>query len=783
MFIPFAFNIDPLFYNPITPQTQSLYAVGLFYTYQNPYLGNIAVLDTTGSLNSSYNSGRSMLNLYQGFWDGAYTCNIQPDGKILVGGPFTAYSGSTTVTRGARTFISNGNRDTSFNIGTAGFNSNVFKILRQSNGNILAGGQFTSYSGSAWGSFIRTNNSGTLDATFSNPQVGSTVYTFATQSDGKILVGGTFTSVSGSSTQRIVRLNTNGTKDNTFNIGTGFNSSVHSILVQSDGKILVGGSFTTYSGSTATYLARLNVSGSLDTTFTSGQSGVGSFNSAPTALGLQSDGKVIAYGNFTTYSGSSVNRIVRLNTNGNIDNTFNVGTGFNSYSFTTTGTDNDELIFIDSNNKIYVGGSFSSYSGSLINGLIRLNSDGTIDTAFNTSGSYGVNGFNSGSVVTSVRSSGSSVIATGNYIYTWKYPATPGLVNLSTSGSLIATPFLTSGFKSTLSWLGAPWVSLRIKQTDGKTILAGYFVSYNGLTRNALIRLNSDNSLDSTYNVGTGFNSVIENMKLLPSGETIAVGSFTVYNGSTRNRIVQLTNSGSINTSFDVGTGFNSSVYSMILQPDGKIVCFGAFTTYSGSSANRIVRLTPDGKIDPTFNIGTGPGTSPNIYTSALQSDGKIIIGGSSLNSYNGTTVYRIARISSSGSLDPTFNVGTGFNFSVTYAGVLSDGGIICCGEYTTYSGSSVNRIIKLLPSGARDTTFNIGTGLDYWSNESYVQATVQDASGNIYLGGTFGTYSGSIVNGITKISSNGKIDTSFNPVGSAATGFNFSVKSIYLDT
>ncbi|WP_176756873.1 T9SS type A sorting domain-containing protein, partial [Flavobacterium saliperosum] len=123
------------------------------------------------------------------------------------------------------------------------------------------------------------------------------VYTMATQADGKILVGGHFTNYNGVAENDIIRLNADGTNDTTFNIGTGFNDSVHTIAPQADGKILVGGSFTTYKGVAENRIIRLNTDGTNDTTFNIGTG----FNNGVGIIAPQVDGKILVGGYFTTY--------------------------------------------------------------------------------------------------------------------------------------------------------------------------------------------------------------------------------------------------------------------------------------------------------------------------------------------------------------------------------------------------------------------------------------------------------------------------------------------------
>src|SRR5690554_3203657 len=92
---------------------------------------------------------------------------------------------------------------------------------------------------------------------------------------------------------------------------------------------------------------------------------------------------------------------------------------------------------------------------------------------------------------------------------------------------------------------------------------------------------------------------------------------------------------GSLDTSFDIGNGFNQGVLSTALQPDGKILVGGAFIEYNWEPQNRIIRLNTDGSLDDSFNIGTG--FNNLVFSIAVQPDGKIIIGGG-FTAYNGTT-------------------------------------------------------------------------------------------------------------------------------------------------
>ena len=172
--------------------------------------------------------------------------------------------------------------------------------------------------------------------------------------------------------------------DPTFNIGTGINGGIsypnaNSIILQPDGKILVGGDFNSYNGTTRYKLIRLNVDLSIDTSF---DTGTGFINTdIVSAVALQPDGKILVGGRFTSYNGNNAyNSLVRLNPNGTIDTSFNLG----GIGFYVAPNNVVMAIMVQPDNKILVAGNLSSYNNDAqaTRKIIRLNSDGTSDINF-----------------------------------------------------------------------------------------------------------------------------------------------------------------------------------------------------------------------------------------------------------------------------------------------------------------------------------------------------------------------------------------------------------------
>jgi len=387
--------------------------------------------------------------------------------------------------------------------------------------------------------------------------------------------------------------------DPAFTVGNGFNSTVKSLAIDSNGKVVVGGYFTTYDGLGRKFIARLKSDGTLDTSFNVGTG----FDNNVVSLAIQSDGKVIVGGDFTNYNGTARSRIARLNTDGSLDTLFNIGTGFDSPSPSV------ESVVIQSDGKIVVGGDFTSYNGTARSRIARLNTDGSLDTNFAAFGT----GFN-------------------NTVY-----------------SMVIDPL-------------------------NNIVVGGDFISYNGISRRRIARLNSIGGLDSSFTpTGTGFNSTVYSLAI-SNGGVIAGGTFTNYNTvaspKTAN-IVRLNGDGSLDTSFALsGSGFDGAIYGLTTQSDGKIVVGGNFTNYNGAARNRIARLNSNGSLDSAFTVGNG--FNSDVYSLATDSTGKIVVGGDFVT-FDGSNSAGIARVKAPAAtklvisgLPATPVVGTPVTFTVT---------------------------------------------------------------------------------------------------------------------
>ncbi|WP_187264548.1 T9SS type A sorting domain-containing protein [Pontibacter beigongshangensis] len=682
----------------------------------------IARLNADGSLDNSFNTGA-------GFNTAVRSLALQPDGKIVVGGNFTSFNGIDR-NRIAR-LNADGTLDASFNPG-AGFagsaNSSVQSLALQPDGKIVVGGNFTSFNGIDRNRIARLNADGTLDASF-NPGAGftgsasSSVQSLALQPDGKIMVGGSFSYDNGIKRYDIARLNADGTLDTSFDTPTNLIGPIYSIALQPDGKVVIGGSLLLFhNGTRISMITRLNADGTLDSSFDSGGT-FGSFNNTVRSVALQPDGKIVVGGEFTAHNSRWCNYIARLNADGTNDASFNPGKGFTPYN-PGQGTGFNFPVYsvaLQSDGKIVAGGDFSSYNGTRYSKIARLNGDGTVD------GSFIGKGFND-LVRSIVLQPDGKIVVGGDFTH---YNGTPRsrIARLHADGTLDASFDPGTGFNSDDWPIRVYALAL---QSDGKIVVGGWFTSFNGTEQNRIVRLNADGSLDNSFNTGAGFNTAVQSLTLQPNGKVVVGGSFDSFNGIGRNGIARLNTDGTLDDSFNPGTSFNA----IAAQPDGKIVLGRRITSSDGTWRDIVVRLHADGTLDTSF-IETG--FDGPIHFIALQSDGKIVVGGR-FTSSDGTERNRVARLNADGTLDTSFNPEFkpgGSNGTVYSIALQPNGKIVVAGTFSLNTGTVPSySITRLNADGTLDASFNPGTGFN-----SEVRSVVLQPDGKIVAGGWFTTY------------------------------------------
>jgi uncharacterized delta-60 repeat protein len=788
---------------------------------------------------------------------------VQPDGKMIIAGRFSSVLG--VPRRGIARLNADGTLDADFDPQT---NSSVLSVAVQADGKILLGGFFTTLqpngavSPTPRNNIARVNADGTLDASF-DPNPNGSICSVVVQADGKILLGGSFTTlqpngaVSTTPRQNIARVNADGTLDTGFDPTVG--GGVCSVAVQADGKILLGGSFFSLQpngAAVATWrnnIARVNADGTLDIGFDPNA------NYIVYSVAVQGDGKILLGGNFTTLQPNGAaeattrNNLARVNADGTLD------TGFdpkpNNYAWS---------LALQADGKILVGGGFSTLqpNGAVAEtsriGIARLNTDGTLDTGFDPNANDTVDSLAvqaDGKIViggqfTTLQPNGATVATTRNHfarldndaaIQSLGVPSSTQVLwqrggaapevsqvtfELSTNGGTTWAPLpgTASRVGATANWqltglslpasgqlrasgrtLGGnrngssgivqqvkdfgPAGSLEVSldadvrtssgqvsatavQADGKIILVGKFWEVLGKSRNNIARLNADGTLDTGFDPNT--NAEVNCVAVQADGKVVIGGWFETLqpNGAgaatLRSGIARLNTDGTLDTGFDPHP--NRGVHCVVIQADGKLLIGGD---------GGISRLNADGTLDTGFD----PRPGGYVYSIAVQSDGKVLIGGffSTLRPNGAVTATPrggIARVNADGTLDTDFDPNA--DHPVSSLVVQPDGKVLIGGEFTQFRPNGAaeatprKRIARLNADGSLDASF------DPTANAMVYSVALQ-ADGKILLGGDFTTLqpNGAVRptprNGIARVNADGTLDPGFNP------NANGSVNSVVL--
>ncbi|MCB0381028.1 MAG: delta-60 repeat domain-containing protein, partial [Flavobacteriales bacterium] len=292
------------------------------------------------------------------------------------------------------------------------------------------------------------------------------------------------------------------------------------------------------------------------------------------------------------------------------------------------------------------------------------------------------------------------------------------------------------------------WIhSIKI-QSDGKILVGGSFTSFNGFSKKGLVRLNNDGTIDNTFNIGTGPNSEVRDIVIQPDGKIIIVGNFSHIDGVLRSKIARINIDGSLDSSFNanIHNDIIHTIFKVNIQSNGKILIGGDFFII-GRPFTGLERLNPDGSVDNGFNIGTGPQSS-DVYSISIQQDGKIILTGG-FNFFNGTPVGYIVRLNYDGSIDPFFNT-NGADAFITASKVLPNGKILLGGYFVFYDNTNnvEKRLVCLNSDGTIDFIFNTGYKVD----GLYISSINTQTDGKIIIGGNFTSYDGTLTPNIARL-------------------------------
>ena len=591
---------------------------------------------------------------------------------------------------------------------------------------------------------------GEIDPTFNagafkEPRGSAT--TVVAQPDGKVLIGGSFEIVNGFLRNSLARVNPNGSADTTFNPppliykpGNGISSSVEAIALQADGKIIVAGNFRITDLNLRAPIVRLNTDGSLDSSFNFAAQGGSALNGVIKDVEIRADGKIFIAGSFvyTSPGGGVRTNLARLNADGSTDETFNPP----GVSLPI------DDIAVQPDGKV-VGFVTPGDSSGFLRFLKRLMEDGSPDTSFKTLVS---------DEIYSIKIQPDGKIVLGGNFYGVNNVYRLLIARVHANGLLDET--FTSPFPSAY-FIGRIY-EIEIAG-DGKLFAAGSYFHSSGPAAGLLFRLNENGSFDSetfnSYAPNYGRYIQIFDLAFLANGQIMIAGNmtqpeFVLSGGFTGAGANRLNANHSYDTAFRTLIGIRGNVLNIAPLTNGQIVIGGDFNAVNRTIRRPgISRLTAAGILDTRFD----PAFIGMFYYSFVRSvtplaDNRVFAGGLFLE-----------RLNLDGSEDPTFNASIPSAVRFNDIAVQPDGKVIAVGQSIPYQGDTCC-VLRFNADGSLDSSFQF-PGLGGAS----VKKVLIQPDGKILIGGQFSRIGYSARSSIARLDADGSLDTSFNPVGGAS--------------
>ncbi len=708
------------------------------------------------------------------------------DGAIWLGGEFTMVNGLSRI-RVVR-LTASGAVDESFDPG-AGPNDTVLALLPTADGDVLLGGKFYNVAGTNLGSMVRLKADGLVDLGFrprigidysDRPLTGQAVRTIASQPDGKLVVGGDFFTQDPFNSTRtyhgLRRLLSNGQADIFFNAGgTAGQGAVHSVLLEANGRIVVGGAFISFNWANRPYLARLDADGNLDDCL------IASSNASPNgvvyALARQGNDRILAAGGFTAIGSVSRSSLAGFRggepplTPPTVElvpvwgwprPVFPSSTRFDAVATSChgqlgyqwfqngillTGQRSASLIVSsgqDASGAGYYSVVVSNSAGMATSSVVRLDV-GMQNFEFNTTnGPFRWTGAPVLSAVWSVLPLRNGQVLVGGPFEQVEGLEWAHLARLNPDGSLDRTFTARPNHP----------VRAMIEQPDGRILIAGEFNAVNNEFRDRVARLEPDGSLDPNFPVRLGLNGIMQALALQPDGKVILGGAFHVPRNDAPwiHNIIRLETNGLVDFTFDPGTNLfavniaSNFVRTVAVLPDGRIMAGGSFSRAAQSSRNYLARLLPDGSVDTTFGVEEMLGPGGAVYAMAVQADGLLVIGGSFTN-VHGVARTNLARLLPDGSLDESFRPqAIPGGWLINALAVDPGGRVLTVHSSPEFNGNFSNSRVFRFDASGRIESNQMSGFVFRGGNYAGISTLAPKEDGGTFIGGTF-----DIIDGVTR--------------------------------
>jgi len=674
---------------------------------------------------------------------------LQPDGKVIIGGCFTNIGGLSR--HGIARLNQDGSVDSSFDPGSglagglAG-SPNISALALQPDGKVILGGEFFRVNGQPRLRLARLHSNGSLDETF-KADVGALAYGDAAvsqvivQPDGRILVGGTFTDINGVPRPAgLARLNADGSVDTTFQPEPGVTAplQISSVALQPDGKVLAGGMVSLADG--GAILVRLNPNGSRDSAFNFIPASGVRAGSCIAAIALQPDGKILASGNFTQTESNAPNAVFRLNRDGSMDPTFKADISMNIQS--------GRLVLLPDGMVLLANHA----------GLLRLKGDGSLDRHFQV-----------GPVQDAV------VQPDGRMIIT-RLDESPGVARLFPGSNEPGGPEFVSSTVTVEETIGA--VELKVQRLgDTSKELSVDFTTSDGTGRAGEDYVSQQGTLHFAPLEGTTAIFIpIINDSLVSGNKTFQV---TLSNPSPGTVLQSIRTTTVVIESNDTGLQFASDLF-LVAEDAG----FGEIMVSRNGDDLRAAAVdyfmsdgTAKGAVDYLARSGTitfGPGETTKTIQIPILDDGlvegneaiRVALGNPKAGAVLGlrtNTTLMVVDNEIPTAVDPSFDPGQGLinvdtPASVHALGLQADGKIVVAGHFTKFNGVAQTNLARLNSNGTLDTTFRFPPRI------SVAGMRVEPGGGILIWGYVPQTDSGGTA-GLARLKEDGSLDTNFHSI------------------
>ncbi|MEO7326622.1 MAG: Ig-like domain-containing protein [Dokdonella sp.] len=539
------------------------------------------------------------------------------------------------------------------------------------------------------------------------------VYAFAKQSDGSLVIGGTFSSVNGVKRSNVARLLPDGTLDTNWDPSA--NDTVLALAVGSDGAVYAGGQFSSIGGQARSFIAKLAGSGvgAADANWNAAANGT------VTALAVEASGSVYAGGEFTVIGGLGRSYIAKLA--GNLTGAANATWNASADAAVTT-------LAVDASGFLYAGGAFTQIGGVARAFIAKLSGSGTgaADATWNPSANANVE-------VVALDASG-HIYAGGTFTLIGGQSRNH-LAKLASSGAGAADAQWNPGPDGAVTTLAL--------DTGGAIYAGGAFINVAGQRRLFVARLTSTGAVDLAWDAAV--NGFVHALALTGSGGLYVGGEFTRVANNVRLGLATLA-SDSNATAMTTDAEKPGEAFAVIEQPGGGTIVGGNFEKGGQLVRSNILRLDPDGSLDANWN----PSAKGYVLAMASGANDEVYVGGY-FGAIGTTPRNGLAKLSGSGNgnVDPDWAPSA--NEIVRALAVDADGAVFAGGRFTSIDGQARNYIAKLsgTGSGGVDAQWNP-------SADGLIEALALDSDGAVYAGGEFAHIGGQARSKIAKVANTG---------------------------